>query len=74
MGQNKTELNELGISLDASVNPPLKAAINSAAEATPSYSMAYNEMADFPVQMIDPVEEVQKNLAHLQELERTCVS
>ena len=30
---------------------------------------AYNELADFPVQMIDPVLEVQKNLAHLEDLQ-----
>ena len=31
--------------------------------------LAYNEMADVPVQWIDPVAQVQKNLAHLQELQ-----
>lgn len=31
--------------------------------------LAYNEMADVTVQMIDPVAEVEKNLAHLQELQ-----
>lgn len=30
---------------------------------------AYNEMADVPVQWIDPVAEVQKNLAHLEDLQ-----
>jgi hypothetical protein len=29
----------------------------------------YNEMADVPVQMIDPIIELEKNLAHLQELQ-----
>jgi hypothetical protein len=30
--------------------------------------VAYNEMADVPVHFIDPVAEVQKNLAHLLEV------
>lgn len=31
--------------------------------------MAYNEMADVPVQLVDPVEMVERNLAHLVELQ-----
>lgn len=32
-------------------------------------NIAYNEMDDVPVKLIDPVAEVEKNLAHLQELQ-----
>jgi hypothetical protein len=31
--------------------------------------VSYNEMADVTVQYVDPIAEVQKNLAHLQELQ-----
>ena len=34
-----------------------------------STHVAYNEMADVPVQYVDPVAEVQKNLVHLQDLQ-----
>jgi hypothetical protein len=38
-------------------------------ERSVSLTTSYNEMADFPVQIIDPVAELAKNLAHLQELQ-----
>lgn len=34
-----------------------------------SSKVAYNELADVPVQFVDPVLEVQKNMAHLMELQ-----
>ncbi len=34
-----------------------------------SSGFAYNEMADITVNIVDPVAELQKNLAHLQDLQ-----
>jgi hypothetical protein len=57
--------------LNGKAGSPTEAQVLWKSEQTPAWegSVVYREMADFPVQLIDPVEELSRSVAELEDLQ-----
>ena len=64
----KTQNTKTDLVAEIKLESDLNTRMNSNSSTSVS-TMAYDEMSDFPVQIIDPVEQIEKNLDHLQELQ-----